>query len=476
MPNFSTLTAYLTVSAVLSLSEMAHAESRGSLESFSHLQSDHKNTHDRSYAWNNDRLLLAFSDDFDDLPASLYLDEQEDTTIKTKRDETASNPESGTATRDSLVEPHHIESGPAKELSAFQEAAPETPEFVHLITEQGGGYNHSNPNWNQTGEMVGFEREDQRNKELIISDVTGSVLQTVKYKADEDDLGLDMLLPGLVDQPSYNSGITWSPDGSRFVYMSNGSEGNYDLYLGALHSEEKTRLTSHPEKDGHAHWSPAGDKLLFVSGRTGKADVFLYDIANLTSTVITSGEKSYLYPQWSPDGNKIALVYGSNENHDILLISDIQTPLESVHRVSDWAYDDLRPIWSPDGTKLAFYTNYNKEGDQKKWAIAVVHMVTPDSYPLSDLHANIVATDVVPDMDRGPAWLSNSREIIYVKRDRVRYNPIKIVDIVQRTERMLLTNTRINHDLSCSTDGMIAFRAQVEQWDHIFVAKLKSQE
>jgi hypothetical protein len=29
----------------------------------------------------------------------------------------------------------------------------------------------------------------------------------------------------------------------------------------------------------------------------------------------------------------------------------------------------------------------------------------------------------------------------------------------------------MNHDISCSAGGMLAFRAQVGQWDHIYLAK-----
>jgi hypothetical protein len=31
----------------------------------------------------------------------------------------------------------------------------------------------------------------------------------------------------------------------------------------------------------------------------------------------------------------------------------------------------------------------------------------------------------------------------------------------------------MNHDVTCSVDGVIAFRAQVDQWDQVFVARLK---
>jgi hypothetical protein len=30
----------------------------------------------------------------------------------------------------------------------------------------------------------------------------------------------------------------------------------------------------------------------------------------------------------------------------------------------------------------------------------------------------------------------------------------------------------MNHDVVCSKNGLIAFRAQVEQWDNIYIAEL----
>jgi len=55
------------------------------------------------------------------------------------------------------------------------------------------------------------------------------------------------------------------------VFMSNGGEGNYDLYLRGFDGKT-TRLTDHKEKDGHAHWSPAAtNRICTRSGRrTGR--------------------------------------------------------------------------------------------------------------------------------------------------------------------------------------------------------------
>ena len=70
--------------------------------------------------------------------------------------------------------------------------------------------------------------------------------------------------------------------------------------------------------------------------------------------------------------------------------------------------------------------------------------------------------------------MPDSQRIVYVKNDRQEYNPIYLVDLKAKTNLPIKTDTKMNHDVVCSADGTIAFRAQVHQWDQIFLAKLKN--
>jgi Tol biopolymer transport system component len=81
--------------------------------------------------------------------------------------------------------------------------------------------------------------------------------------------------------------------------------------------------------------------------------------------------------------------------------------------------------------------------------------------------------DVIPDVELGPSWMPDSNRIIFVKNDRQEYNPIYVADLKQKTVLPIKTDTKMNHDITCSVDGTIAFRAQVDQWDQVFVMKLK---
>ena len=349
------------------------------------------------------------------------------------------------------------------------------PLWIRELTGIEPGHNDSNPVWSPSGKLIAFERSIGDRKEIIIASHAGRIVQKI-YLQLADDGGMQFFLPGTFEEVSYNSGISWAPGGDRFVVMSNGGAGNYDLYLGTIGTDGTQRLTEHTAKDGLAHWSPINDHLVFVSGRTGHGDIYLMDLTTHALRRLTRGDKAYLYPQWSPDGQKIAMTHGSNENHDVYLIGDVKDPLGTLKPLTTWPYDDLRPVWSPDGTKIAFYTNYNEENDPKIWSLVVIAADGSDPREGEGLAMKVVARNIIPDVEQGPAWMPDSHRIVYVKNDRQAYNPIYIVDIEKRANFLLRTGAKMNHDVTCSVDGTIAFRAQVEQWDHIHVAKVVDSE
>jgi Tol biopolymer transport system component len=347
------------------------------------------------------------------------------------------------------------------------------PLFVKPLVKIESGRNDSTPVWSPYGTFIAFERSVGDKKEIHITLRDGTLIQTVYFLLPKNEKEINFFFPGVSEETSYNAGITWSSDEYRFVYMSNGGEGNYDIYVQDLGGGASVRLTDHKEKDGQAHWSPVANQLVLVSGRTGNGDIYLLDLRTRLLTRLTQGGKTYLFPQWSPDGKRLVMMHGSNENHDIILINDVKKPIESLKVLTTWSYDDLRPIWSPNGEKIAFYSNYNPEGDLKIWSIVVIAADGSDPTDGEGLAAKVVAMDIIPDVEVGPAWMPDSSRVVFVKNHRQEYNPIYIADLKEKTVRPLKTNTKMNHDVTCSVDGMIAFRAQVDQWDQIHVMKLK---
>jgi len=356
-----------------------------------------------------------------------------------------------------------------------EEKKPEVvePLFVRPLVQIEPNRNDSNPVWSPRGTLISFERSVGDKKEIRIVLPDGTPVQTVYHVLSNSGKEMKFFFPGISEEISYNAGITWAAAEDRFAFMSNGGEGNYDLYRMDLGNDVALRLTDHKEKDGQAHWSPAANRIVFISGRTGSGDAYLMDVGTRVLTRLTRGGMTHLYPQWSPDGRKIVMMRGSNENHDIVLIADIKQPMESQRALTTWSFDDMRPTWSPDNKKIAFYSNYNAANDPKIWSIFVVAADGSDPTEGDGLAALVVAHDVVPDVETGPAWMPDSNRIIFVKNDRQEYNPLYVADLGKKTAALIKTETKMNHDVACSVEGTIAFRAQVNQWDQIYMMKLK---
>ena len=83
--------------------------------------------------------------------------------------------------------------------------------------------------------------------------------------------------------------------------------------------------------------------------------------------------------------------------------------------------------------------------------------------------AEFERVQAIPEVD---ALVPDSRRIAYIRNDKRDYSPIYVVDVDTRKSARIATGTSINNDLSISADGVLAFRAQVEQWDRIFLVKL----
>ncbi len=344
---------------------------------------------------------------------------------------------------------------------------------VKALSNISAGYNESNPRWSASGEILSYERAIGDNKEIVISNISGAVLDRLLLDSNgerKQKKAEDFFLEESNDiDASYNANFSWSPDGKRFVFMSNSSKGDYDIFIGGIKTGLK-KIAGHKEKDGQPAWSPAGDKIAFVSGRTGKGDIYIYDLNKNATAQMTFTDKVDLYPNWSPDGKKLAFTSGDDDNHDICVINDIERPKGSLKCLTDWFFDDLTPVWSPDNTKIAFYSNYHPLDEAGLWSIVVINADGSDPSKGKGLIEKIAASDVIADVEAGPAWSSDSEKIFYVKNAKDEFNPIYAVDIKNKKHYKLNTNTKMNHDIACSKDGVLSFRAQIEQWDHIFVA------
>ena len=165
-------------------------------------------------------------------------------------------------------------------------------------------------------------------------------------------------MTNLTNSPSSSDwSPSWSPDGSKIVFVS-GRSGNLDIYLMNIDGSEVHNLTNSLHHERSPCWSPDGNHIAYVSDQDGSNDVFVMGSNGSNPTNLTKCAGQDSYPHWSPDGTGIA--FGSNRNGhwDIYLMD---THGSTLIRLTAESSDDYSPRWSPSGDQICFVSNREQE-------------------------------------------------------------------------------------------------------------------
>ncbi len=341
---------------------------------------------------------------------------------------------------------------------------------------QTGERNEANPRFSADGRYLSFERRHGSAQAIFVADVGEEErpFERISSLAAVADVDPEAALLGTGPRDdSFNMQLSFLPDALGVVFTGNGGAGVYRIYRSSLGNGDAVKpLTRRLVEAGHPAVSPDGRWLAYVSGKRGVGKLFLRDLESGRERPLTTGHHVDLHPAWSPDSRSLAFTSGTNDNHDVLLIRDVHAEDAAPQPLTRWNFDDLRPAFSPDGGSIAFYSNFNPEGESELWSILAVSADGSGPVKGSALARHLMASNVVKDSNAGPAWLPSGRALVYARNLKEEWNPIYVVDLASRRERRIATETRMNHDLVCSAQGLLAFRAQVGSWDDIFVAPL----
>ena len=187
----------------------------------------------------------------------------------------------------------------------------------------------------------------------------------------------------IVSDDFLNTHPSFSPDGSKIVYLSRRRDTNEDgevnlldnpgIYIKDLEGGVEKCVVSDQYHNKFPSFSPDGDKVLFVSWRGYNSGIYTIDVDGKNEKQIVSDEYDNTFPSFSPSGRKI--VYASwrrdtnrdgwidlRDNSGIYIIdSDGKNEQEIV---SD-RYSNSFPVFSPDGTKIVYLSrrrDTNKDG------------------------------------------------------------------------------------------------------------------
>lgn len=203
----------------------------------------------------------------------------------------------------------------------------------------------------------------------------------------------------LVTLPGEETDVSFSPDGRYLAFTSEGeTQDNQDVYIRMIDEEVLWQVTSHPDNDRQATWSPDGTRLAFLRSTNQYAKAFKLIIVPVRGGVEEEiGEVSGGL-SWSPDGKYLAVSGndGDRSTSSLCLLS-VDGRERRVLTAPEPNVYDTNHQFSPDGKKIAFVRwKNNIKADLFLFTLASgeLKQLTFDDNLIADFHWDFNGQDI----------------------------------------------------------------------------------
>jgi TolB protein len=209
-------------------------------------------------------------------------------------------------------------------------------------------------------------------------------------------------------------GPAWSPDGQKIAFVSGRSNTSLsfvdtDIYIMDKDGQNVVQWNGSKDNsaDKYPEWSPDGSSLIFSSSpNTGGA---LADVSNIymapaspttkaTATNLTMQDMVESDPSWSPDGNQIVFDSLRDDNWHIYAMDKNGSNFVQL-TFGNGSESEISPAWSPDGSRIAYTGVLGTRAD--------IYVMNVDG-------TNIVKLTNGPANSFLPVWSPESRRIAFV--------------------------------------------------------------
>ncbi len=156
----------------------------------------------------------------------------------------------------------------------------------------------------------------------------------------------------LSQRAGINSGAVFMPDGEH-ILLTLSHQGNAEIYQMHFKTLQLRRITKHYSPDVDPSINARGDKMTFLSGRSGMPMIYTLDPLGLEKSVkrISFVGKFNATPRFSPDGKQIAFSSWLDNRFDIFRIN---ADGSGLYRLTKDFGSNEDPSYSPDGQFIIF--------------------------------------------------------------------------------------------------------------------------
>ena len=216
-------------------------------------------------------------------------------------------------------------------------------------------FNNTGVSWSPKGDAIIYSAQTGRGSEVLWQGFSPLRLKSKSIHFSEGS----------------GSSATWGNNGKIYLAKYAGDK-NTDLYEYSLVSggtgpslEMLHKLTKHMAIETEPALSPDGEKLAYISDRTGTPQVYLLNLSTKKSTRLSKKGNYNSSPAWSPDGTMIAY-NGVRNSKSVIFRVLVDDPLGFETQVSPKGMQAESPAWSSDGSIVAYQA---KRTGQKNWKI-----------------------------------------------------------------------------------------------------------
>jgi len=337
-----------------------------------------------------------------------------------------------------------------------------------------GSYFNEKPVFTPDGERIAIFTDRWDYEEIIlISAEDGKVVERMVSGSKSADLE---------SLHSYVSGMSFSPDGSKMVFVAK-SKGEdalmfYDVDRNKIYERYKFGFHNILSPD----WSPDGKKIVFTALKQNKRDVFVYELESDRLTQLTDDRFDDVNPSWRKDSRDV--VFSSDRPHPLNPDPDSlsETNVYMHHHVLmpggfEYGFYNLftfntdskelqplrvgpghnrNPEISPDGQKVGFISNRN--------GIENIYIAYLDSADAEGNLKNYAVTDILTGI-QAISWAPDGKKLAFQSFYRGAFDVFVLNEIVPSGEHGVLAATgfmKADYDLLAKDKEVVSYEETQE--------------